>query len=77
MLSTWHGNKHRDNTTIQEHWSASNFRIHTIEHFYHVGATEDLRSSMTEAVITNFGDEGRHTERRKNTQTQLQLHLIT
>jgi DNA adenine methylase len=24
------------------------------QHFYHVGSTEDLRHSMTEALITNF-----------------------
>lgn len=73
VLSTWHGNRHRDNATIQEHWGASDFRLHTIEHFYHVGATEDLRSSMTEAVITNFGNGGSHTPRNKSTQAQFEL----
>ncbi len=54
LLSTWQGNRHRTNQSIQEHWSAEGFSIDTFEHFYHVGATEDLRNAMIEACIANY-----------------------
>ena len=52
ILSTWHGNKYRENTYIAELWS--HFNIYTKEHFYHVGASENNRTAMTEALATNF-----------------------
>ena len=54
LLSTWHSNKYRRNPAIDEHWQDSSFSIRTAEHFYHVGPTEDLRNSMTEALIGNY-----------------------
>lgn len=52
ILSTWHSNMHRKNQSIDLFWS----RFHTItqEHFYHVGAREDNRSPMLEALVMNF-----------------------
>ena len=32
----------------------SDFHLLTREHFYHVGAKEDNRNPMTEALLTNF-----------------------
>ncbi len=52
ILSTWHSNQHRDNPTIQTLWSE--FNVLTREHFYHVGANEENRKPMLEALITNF-----------------------
>lgn len=52
ILSTWHHNSHRENLFIRKYWSK--FNIHTREHFYHVGAREDNRNAVTEALITNF-----------------------
>lgn len=57
ILSTWHSNQYRENHTIQQHWQNEEYYIQTAEHFYHVGATEDLRNSMKEALITNFPAE--------------------
>lgn len=54
LLSTWHSNKYRDNTAIARHWVHSGCYVTTFEHFYHVGPTEDLRNSMTEALISNY-----------------------
>lgn len=54
LLSTWHSNKYRSNPAIGEHWEGSRFQARTYEHFYHVGATENLRNSMTEALIANY-----------------------
>lgn len=54
ILSTWHSNEFRTNGAIQRTWSGSDFQIRTREHFYHVGASEDLRHPMIEAFISNF-----------------------
>ncbi len=54
LLSTWHSNKYRSNPAIQEVWSQPGFHFVTVEHFYHVGSTEVLRNSMTEALVANY-----------------------
>jgi len=54
LLSTWHSNKYRTNISISECWNKPPFEMVTVEHFYHVGSTEDLRNSMKEAVIANY-----------------------
>ena len=54
VLSTWYQNKYRANPHVEREWSGADFAINTIEHFYHVGPTESLRNSMTEALISNF-----------------------
>ena len=48
-LSLWLENKYRKNDDIERYFSE--FKIKTHEHFYHVGSTESLRNSMTEALI--------------------------
>jgi DNA adenine methylase len=53
VLSTWHGNRFRTNGAIASRWGTSRYSIHTVNHHYHVGSTEDLRHPMTEALITN------------------------
>ncbi|NJL58785.1 MAG: Dam family site-specific DNA-(adenine-N6)-methyltransferase [Desulfobacteraceae bacterium] len=52
ILSTWHSNRYRKNPFINTLWSK--FNILTKEHFYHVGAKEDNRNAMTEALVMNF-----------------------
>ncbi len=52
MLSTWDHNKYRGNEYINKIWK-NNYKINT-EHFYHIGAKESNRNSMTEALITNY-----------------------
>ncbi|MFO1430109.1 MAG: Dam family site-specific DNA-(adenine-N6)-methyltransferase [Candidatus Competibacteraceae bacterium] len=66
ILSTWHSNAFRTNQQIKKNWASGNFHIFTRDHYYHVGATEELRHPMLEALITNFacryigdGSEGR------------------
>ena len=54
MLSTWYQNKYRTNPIVQREWNGAEYTVNTIEHFYHVGPTESLRNSMTEALISNF-----------------------
>jgi DNA adenine methylase len=48
-LSMWLENRHRKNLHIEEHWSGLEVRV--CSHFYHVGATEDLRNEMDEALV--------------------------
>ena len=52
IMSTWYGNNFRKNGFIDMLWS--DFHLLTREHFYHVGAKEDNRNPMTEALLTNF-----------------------
>ncbi len=54
VLSTWHSNEFRTNAMIERNWSDPRFHRFMREHFYHVGATEELRHPMIEALITNF-----------------------
>lgn len=51
-LSTWHSNEHRENTSLQRLWS--HCPVLTREHFYHVGAREENRKPMLEALVLNF-----------------------
>lgn len=52
ILSTWHSNRYRRNVFIDELWS--DYYILTREHFYHVGAREDNRNPMLEAIVMNY-----------------------
>ena len=52
ILSTWHSNRYRKNPFIDELWSTYNIR--TRDHFYHIGAKEDNRNPMLEALVMNY-----------------------
>lgn len=55
ILSTWHSNEFRTNMQVEKNWLSDNFHVFTKAHYYHVGAAEELRHPMLEALITNFG----------------------
>ena len=55
LLSTWRGNRFRENAAIDSVWSP--FHIITRPHFYHIGARENNRNPMTEALVANFVPE--------------------
>jgi DNA adenine methylase len=48
-LSMWLENKYRKNEHIQNYWNG--LEVRTFAHFYHVGASEDLRNEMQEALV--------------------------
>ncbi|HEX5056683.1 MAG TPA: Dam family site-specific DNA-(adenine-N6)-methyltransferase [Gammaproteobacteria bacterium] len=52
ILSTWHHNAFRKNEYIDSLWKR--FNILTREHFYHVGAREQNRKPVVEALVTNY-----------------------
>lgn len=52
ILSTWHSNEYRNNDYIQSLWHSYN--LLTRAHFYYVGASEDNRKPMLEALLTNL-----------------------
>jgi len=52
ILSTWEENTYRRNAFIDNLWGK--FPRVTQEHFYHVGANEENRNAMTEALVMNF-----------------------
>lgn len=47
--STWKQNQYRVNEHLIKHFA--DYPTITTQHFYHVGATEDLRNSMEEALV--------------------------
>ena len=49
LYSMWSENKYRRNERLHEVFS--DYEIRTFSHFYHLGATEDLRNGMTEALV--------------------------
>ena len=63
MLSTWHSNEFRKNTYLETLWS--DLHVLTKEHFYHVGASEENRNPMLEAILINFSS-GLPTSIHKN-----------
>jgi DNA adenine methylase len=69
ILSTWHSNEFRANRLIEQNWSTGNFHIFTKAHYYHVGAAEDLRHPMLEALITNFGSGNTGMARKSHQQS--------
>lgn len=52
MVSTWESNKYRSNQYINLIWGSC--QKTTQEHFYFIGAKEENRNSMTEALLTNY-----------------------
>jgi DNA adenine methylase len=52
MLSTWDFNQYRQNSYINLIWNG--YQKITKEHFYFVGAKEENRNSMMEALLINY-----------------------
>ena len=52
MVSTWVGNEYRTNPFVESVWG--DCRKVTREHFYHVGARETNRGTITEALLLNY-----------------------
>lgn len=72
--SMWKGNKYREN----EHLAAGfkGYHMETFAHFYHVGASEDLRSEMEEALVLSPGNVSgaiRRTQEVSGLQAELAL----
>lgn len=69
ILSTWHSNDYRSNEFIERLWGG--YQILTREHFYHVGAKEQNRNPMLEALITNFHAEYEESAQKRTEQLTL------
>lgn len=69
ILSTWHSNEYRLNGYIEKLWS--DYNILTLKHYYHVGAKEENRNPMLEALITNY--EATFKEEQKESIEQMTL----
>ena len=52
ILSTWHSNDYRKNEYLNTLWHG--LHVFTKAHFYHIGASEENRNPMLEALVTNF-----------------------
>jgi DNA adenine methylase len=55
-LSLWLRNRHRENGHVAR-WFADH-PVRTLEHFYHLGASESLRGAMTEALVLSRHHDG-------------------
>ena len=71
ILSTWHHNDFRANTSIEKHWS--DFHIITKEHFYHAGGKEENRNPVVEALVMNFEPPKVVPEEKRLELTQVEL----
>ncbi len=49
LYSMWSANKYRKNNRLYDQFS--DCKIKTFSHFYHLGSSEKLRNSMTEALV--------------------------
>lgn len=52
VVSTWHSNQYRKNDYLETLWK--NYYLVTTSHFYHLGAKEENRNAVTEALILNY-----------------------
>jgi DNA adenine methylase len=68
MLSTWDNNKYRINPYLNTIWHG--YEKITQEHFYYIGAKEDNRNSMIEALLINYPMT---QQRQENSFKQLRL----
>lgn len=55
IVSTWDYNKYRKNEYIDKVWRDC-YKLNQ-EHFYHVGAKEENRNSMMEALLVNYNPD--------------------
>lgn len=69
MLSTWDHNDYRQNEYIDTVW-ASCHKV-TCEHFYHVGAKQENRNPVVEALLTNYVITGDANALLEQSPTQL------
>lgn len=58
MLSTWDKNTYRENEYINSIWWFC--KKITKEHFYHIGAREENRNAMIEALLMNYEPTGKN-----------------
>jgi DNA adenine methylase len=70
MLSTWDNNKYRANPYLNTIWNG--YKKITHEHFYFIGAKEDNRNAMIEALLINYPI----TRQFDDTTRQLRLSYI-
>ena len=56
MLSSWDYNEYRSNQYLESIWG--NCHKINIPHYYHIGAVEEHRKPMMEALLTNYDPTG-------------------
>lgn len=52
IMSTWLKNRYRTNDYVRTLWSDCSIAVR--EHYYHIGAKEQNRNAVLEALLTNF-----------------------
>lgn len=72
-ISTWLRNKYRENANVEQWYGG--LPMKTLTHFYHLGAQEELRNEMTEALILSKHHATRPRKKEKRNQPE-QLQLV-
>ena len=75
ILSTWHSNQYRENVFLKTLWSE--FHMLTKEHFYYVGAKEENRKPMLEALVMNYTPKHLDEEPTERAEQLLLLEKLT
>lgn len=71
ILSTWDNNQYRKNEYLETIWKDCN-KLNK-EHFYHIGAKEENRNPMIEALIMNFKPVEKVTKLNEHNYKQLNM----
>jgi DNA adenine methylase len=74
ILSTWHSNQYRKNLSLEKYIDA--FNILTREHFYHVGASEENRNPMLEAIVLNYNTQPLDLHIPEHSEQLIQMQLL-
>lgn len=71
MLSTWDNNQYRKNEYLETIWKDC-YKLNK-EHFYHIGAKEENRNPMIEALILNYKPTNKALKVFENAHKQFDL----
>ena len=71
ILSTWDNNQYRKNEYLETIWKDCN-KLNK-EHFYHIGAKEENRNPMIEALIMNYKPKEKVVKLNGNKYKQLDI----
>ncbi len=71
ILSTWDNNQYRKNEYLETVWN--DCYKENKEHFYHIGAKEENRNPMIEALIMNYKPKEKVVKLNGNTYKQLDM----
>jgi DNA adenine methylase len=73
-LSMWVKNKYRTNEHLNKYWSG--LTVKTFNHFYHVGATQNLRNEIQEGLVLSHNIAPLDSNQKVNNSKTIALELF-